>query len=405
MNVRIRIETSVSVALILLMCSPANAQSLRLKKTGPNSEPQRLIPPHARNLATTESQAYPVKPASGLRQPEFEMPLKVAVKPTVKRAHYEPRQQRPLRKVTPISNEPTKSAEPIDELAPPNELGFEPPTRETEFELPRVLPDNKRQPVETQVEVPPSQTTPPTEIELPSPQETPNQGRSVQPPASKQTSEEAAEAAEPQPTVPNSEGQTDEPSPAAQPAKEKSTVPHAASEYEEPAIIPMPRTAKDESLAPVHLPRLDEIDVRDATRLKPTNDGSSSIQAPANQAQLLLGMRPPVYYGASAWPGLQMNRNTYPFCHKPLYFENPNLERCGYHYGCLTTPVSMAFFYGTIPILPYRHGAEPPWECVPSLPDCRYGDRFGYDAYLPPLSLRGAVFQAAATVGMIYAVP
>ncbi len=396
MNVRIWIGTSLSMAMVLLMSgSTVNAQMLRLKKTGPNSESQRLIPTDERDLTATDSRAYPVKP-------EFEMPLKVAIKPKVKRAHLESRQQRPLRRVIPAAGGPSQTARPIDELAPPNELGFEPPPRETEFELPRVLPDNKRQPVEAQEEVPSSQTTSPSESELASPPEVPNQGRPVQPPTVEQTTEEIAE---PQPAVPSSTSQTDEPSPADQPEKQKTNAPPATSDENEPVIVPMPRRAKEESMAPVHLPRLDEIDVRDATRVKPANDGSSSIQAPANQAKLLLGMRPPVYYGASDWPGLQTNRNTYPFCHKPLYFENPNLERGGYHYGCLTTPVSMAFFYGTIPILPYRHGAEPPWECVPSLPDCRYGHRFGYDAYLPPLSLRGAALQAAATVGMIYAVP
>ena len=93
------------------------------------------------------------------------------------------------------------------------------------------------------------------------------------------------------------------------------------------------------------------------------------------------------------------------FCHHPLYFEDPNLERCGIHHGCLTDAVSAVRFFGRVPLTPYMVGSQPPRSCVPSLGPCRYCQMFDHDAYLPRPNPDGAAWQAALTVGFVFLIP
>ncbi len=102
------------------------------------------------------------------------------------------------------------------------------------------------------------------------------------------------------------------------------------------------------------------------------------------------------------------NRNTYPICYQPLYFEDPNLERCGQTKGCLTELCSIACFAGRIPALPYLMTAQSPHQCVRALPDCPACHRFGRDAYFPKpdeVNLAGVAVQSAATVGLVFLLP
>lgn len=105
------------------------------------------------------------------------------------------------------------------------------------------------------------------------------------------------------------------------------------------------------------------------------------------------------------WLILKPNRNVYPICHNPLYFEDPNLERCGIGHGYLTELASVAHFMGRVPALPYLIGAQAPNSCVRALPDCPSCHQFGTDAYFPDPNLRAGGIQAAATVGLIFLVP
>jgi hypothetical protein len=48
-------------------------------------------------------------------------------------------------------------------------------------------------------------------------------------------------------------------------------------------------------------------------------------------------------------------------CHRPLYFEEPNLERYGHSAGCLLQPlVSSAHFFSAVPALPVKMAFEHP---------------------------------------------
>lgn len=93
-------------------------------------------------------------------------------------------------------------------------------------------------------------------------------------------------------------------------------------------------------------------------------------------------------------------------CHKPLYFEEVALERYGHSWGPLVQPVvSGAHFFGTVPILPYKMGLEPPWECMYPLGYYRPGSCAPYTLGPIPISLRGALLEGGAVTGLIYVSP
>jgi hypothetical protein len=93
-------------------------------------------------------------------------------------------------------------------------------------------------------------------------------------------------------------------------------------------------------------------------------------------------------------------------CHKPLYFEDVQLERYGHMAGPWVQPfASGAHFFLTVPILPYKMGLELPNECMYTLGYYRPGNCAPYLFDPIPLSVRGALFEAGAWVGGIYAFP
>lgn len=93
-------------------------------------------------------------------------------------------------------------------------------------------------------------------------------------------------------------------------------------------------------------------------------------------------------------------------CHKPLYFEQPQLERYGHELGPVLQPiVSSAHFFGNIPLLPYKMGIHPPYECQYELGHYRPGDCVPYMLRPFPWSLRGAAVQAAAVTGGAALIP
>lgn len=93
-------------------------------------------------------------------------------------------------------------------------------------------------------------------------------------------------------------------------------------------------------------------------------------------------------------------------CHKPLYFEDVQLERYGHMGGPLVQPLaSAANFFLTFPILPYKMGLETPNECLYTLGYYRPGSCAPYLFDPIPLSARGALFETGAWIGGVYAFP
>ena len=61
-------------------------------------------------------------------------------------------------------------------------------------------------------------------------------------------------------------------------------------------------------------------------------------------------------------------------CYRPLYFEEPNLERYGYHFERIQPAVSGLHFLSNVLALPYKRGVHGPRECVSGLGYYRPGN-------------------------------
>jgi hypothetical protein len=92
-------------------------------------------------------------------------------------------------------------------------------------------------------------------------------------------------------------------------------------------------------------------------------------------------------------------------CHKPLYFEDWNLERYGHSHGALDPVLSAAHFFVTLPVLPYKMGVELPWECVYPLGYYRPGSCAPWTVPAVPISCRGFAVEAATVTGLVFLLP
>ncbi len=90
-------------------------------------------------------------------------------------------------------------------------------------------------------------------------------------------------------------------------------------------------------------------------------------------------------------------------CHKPLYFEDVQLERYGHSWNPIIQPfMSGAHFFVSVPLLPYKMGLRPPNECVYTLGYYRPGNCAPYMFEPIPLSLRAAAFQGFGTAAFAF---
>jgi hypothetical protein len=100
------------------------------------------------------------------------------------------------------------------------------------------------------------------------------------------------------------------------------------------------------------------------------------------------------------WTATTMTWTASALCHKPLYFEEVQVERYGHTAGIFQPAISGAHFFINIAVLPYKMGINPPNECQYALGYYRPGSCAPWMIPPIPLSIRGAATQAAA-VGII----
>jgi hypothetical protein len=85
------------------------------------------------------------------------------------------------------------------------------------------------------------------------------------------------------------------------------------------------------------------------------------------------------FYDPRLWGGWAQSNYQWAatsLCHRPLYFEQVNVERYGYTVSPILQPaISGAHFFLTIPTLPYKMVVQPPHECVYTLGYYRAGSR------------------------------
>jgi hypothetical protein len=77
----------------------------------------------------------------------------------------------------------------------------------------------------------------------------------------------------------------------------------------------------------------------------------------AGAGPIYLGFQPMSGSNWPVWPGAQ-------FCHHPLYFEEPCLERYGCTSCCCQPAASAAHFFGSVLLLPIKMCAQCPGRCV-----------------------------------------
>ncbi|MEM6331070.1 MAG: hypothetical protein AAF790_12565 [Planctomycetota bacterium] len=93
--------------------------------------------------------------------------------------------------------------------------------------------------------------------------------------------------------------------------------------------------------------------------------------------------------------------------HKPLYFEQPNLERYGTHLGgdCAASAIATARFVAAAVSLPYQIGSRPPGECRYTLGVYRPGNCNPHHCHASPISGKGLLYQGAAVSGLVFLFP
>jgi len=111
-------------------------------------------------------------------------------------------------------------------------------------------------------------------------------------------------------------------------------------------------------------------------------------------------------YGGRNWMASTFTWKASALCHKPLYFEEIQLERYGHTAGPWVQPfISGAHFFVNVATLPYHAGINPPRECQYALGYYRPGSCAPWLLNPIPLSLRGAAVQAAAVTGVAILIP
>lgn len=111
-------------------------------------------------------------------------------------------------------------------------------------------------------------------------------------------------------------------------------------------------------------------------------------------------------YVPRTWLASQITWKASNLIHKPLYFEEVNLERYGHTAGPFLQPVvSSAHFFVNVAVLPYKMGVHSPHECQYVLGYYRPGNCAPWIVPPVPLSLRGALFQAGAITGQGLLIP
>jgi hypothetical protein len=139
--------------------------------------------------------------------------------------------------------------------------------------------------------------------------------------------------------------------------------------------------------------------------LKPIRKITSNVAAESGDFPPECGLDNPSFQ-TRCWGQKTFTWTASGLCHKPLYFEDEQLERYGHSRLPLLQPIiSPVKFFVSAPLLPYKMGLTPPNECIYTLGYYRPGDRAPYLTDPIPLSVRGALFEGAAVGTGLAALP
>jgi hypothetical protein len=106
------------------------------------------------------------------------------------------------------------------------------------------------------------------------------------------------------------------------------------------------------------------------------------------------------------WGGTDFRWLATRLCHRPLYFEQVNVERYGYTISpCLQPAISGAHFFLTIPALPYKATVHPPRECIYTLGHYRPGSRAPRRWHCMEWDPTAATVEGAVATGLVFLIP
>jgi hypothetical protein len=123
---------------------------------------------------------------------------------------------------------------------------------------------------------------------------------------------------------------------------------------------------------------------------------------PENIAAKYSPKQPQIFITASGASPPRPNRYTIGFRHRPLYYEQRNLERCGRSCGYFQNAISGIQFLANTMVLPYHMGQEPACCPIPAGGDCMTCQSYPRDLDLLPLSCHGSVAEVAGIAGFSF---
>ncbi|MGY8771178.1 MAG: hypothetical protein ACKVH8_22425 [Pirellulales bacterium] len=137
------------------------------------------------------------------------------------------------------------------------------------------------------------------------------------------------------------------------------------------------------------------------------NDESAAV-VPNNVANTLFAQIEPEisHFGIQRdWDPTLAQWEAPAFYHRPLYFEEVNLERYGHRKKVLQPGLSAAHFFANTLALPYKLGVNHPCERVYTLGHYRPGDCNPHDRHGLPWSFKGAVYAGSFYTGLAFFIP
>ena len=117
---------------------------------------------------------------------------------------------------------------------------------------------------------------------------------------------------------------------------------------------------------------------------------------------LFAGDTPPIRVGATGASVPRPMRYTVGSWHRPLYYQQPNLERCGNSIGCLQNALSGIQFLTNTFTLPYHMAQQRPDCPVNTGVDCQTCQQIPIDANPFPLDEHALLVELAAIGGFAF---
>jgi hypothetical protein len=135
-------------------------------------------------------------------------------------------------------------------------------------------------------------------------------------------------------------------------------------------------------------------------------EASPDADLPADPSENLFDRSPVLPPRTTAWSWREFRWSATELWHRPLYFQDVQLERYGQMRHPLIQPVlSGVHFFGTVPILPYKMGLHRPGCCVSNLGYYRPGSCAPALGRRLPLEADATFFEGLTWVALIFALP